>query len=69
MCKIKLLNRKFQKLHNPFLAKAKLSVHEEPAESEVEEPESANDEVGEENQLAPPISAGTGKRRDSSGEE
>ena len=43
-------------------------VNEEPAESEVEEPESANDEDGEENQL-PPISAGTGKRRGSSGEE
>lgn len=43
-------------------------VNEEPAESEVDEPESANDEDGEENQL-PPISAGTGKRRDSSGEK
>ena len=43
-------------------------ANEEPAESEVEEPESANDEDGEENQLPPPISAGTGKRRGSSGE-
>lgn len=43
-------------------------VNEEPAESEVEESESANDENGEEKQL-PPNSAGTGKRRDSSGEE
>lgn len=43
-------------------------VNEEPAESEVEESESANDEDGEEKQL-PPNSAGTGKRRDSSGEE
>lgn len=43
-------------------------VNEEPAESEVEESESANDEDGEEKQL-PPISAGTGKRRDSSGEK
>ena len=47
---------------------AEEDVNEEPAESEVEEPESANDEDGEENQL-PPISAGTGKRRDSSGEK
>ena len=44
-------------------------VNEEPAESEVEESESANDEDGEENQLPPPNSAGTGKRRDSSGEK
>lgn len=44
-------------------------ANEEPAESEVEESESANDEDGEEKQLPPPISAGTGKRRDSSGEK
>ena len=44
-------------------------VNEETAESEVGEPESANDEDGEEKQLPPPISAGTGKRRDSSGEK
>ena len=44
-------------------------VNEETAESEVGEPESANDEDGEENQLPPPNSAGTGKRRDSSGEK
>lgn len=43
-------------------------VNEEPAESEADEHESANDEDGEENQL-PPNSAGTGKRRDSSGEK
>ena len=48
---------------------AEEDVNEEPAESEVEESESANDEDGEENQLPPPNSAGTGKRRDSSGEE
>ena len=47
---------------------AEEDVNEEPAESEVEESESANDEDGEEKQL-PPNSAGTGKRRDSSGEE
>lgn len=47
---------------------AEEDVNEETAESEVGEHESANDEDGEENQL-PPISAGTGKRRDSSGEE
>ena len=46
----------------------KEDVNEETAESEVGEPESANDEDGEENQL-PPNSAGTGKRRDSSGEK
>lgn len=44
-------------------------ANEEPAESEVGEPESANDEDGEEKQLPPPNSAGTGKRRDSSGEK
>lgn len=44
-------------------------ANEEPAESEVDGPESANNEDGEENQLPPPISAGTGKRRDSSGEK
>ena len=33
---------------------AEEDVNEEPAESEVEEPESANDEDGEENQLPPP---------------
>lgn len=43
-------------------------ANEEPAESEVDGPESANNEDGEENQLPPPISAGTGKRRGSSGE-
>lgn len=43
-------------------------ANEEPAESEVDGPESANDEDGEEKQLPPPISAGTGKRRGSSGE-
>lgn len=48
---------------------AEEDVNEEPAESEVEESESANDEDGEEKQLPPPISAGTGKRRDSSGEK
>lgn len=47
---------------------AEEDVNEEPAESEMDEPESANDEDGEENQL-PPNSAGTGKRRDSSGEK
>lgn len=48
---------------------AEEDVNEEPAESEMDEPESANDEDGEENQLPPPNSAGTGKRRDSSGEK
>ena len=43
-------------------------VNEDPAESEVEETESANDEDGEEKQLPPPISAGIGKRSGSSGE-
>ena len=47
---------------------AEADVNEEPAESEVEESESANDEDGEEKQLQP-NSAGTGKRRDSSGEK
>lgn len=47
---------------------AEEDANEEPAESEVDGPESANNEDGEENQL-PPISAGTGKRRDSSGEK
>lgn len=41
---------------------AEEDVNEEPAESEVEESESANDEDGEEKQL-PPISAGTGKKK------
>ena len=50
------------------ITQAEEDVNEEPAESEVEESESANDEDGEENQL-PPNSAGTGKRRDSSGEK
>ncbi|MDY4192795.1 MAG: hypothetical protein SOY03_00510 [Bariatricus sp.] len=48
---------------------AEEDANEEPAESEVEESESANDEDGEEKQLPPPNSAGTGKRRDSSGEK
>ena len=48
---------------------AEEDVNEEPAESEVEESESANDEYGEEKQLPPPSRAGTGKRGGSSGEK
>lgn len=41
----------------------------EPIESKTDESDSMQEDFGEEKQLPPPISAGTGKRRDSSGEK